>query len=258
MNFNIYKCRAQNSDFISIASNELISDSLKGNSIEKSDLQKYLQRNDPEDYNVFYAELYEPKIHIEKYFESISYKDTIGVDISVFNDKLDSVSFNNATFMNAKLDAKYSNKLYLVKKMHINGISKGIIDFSKFVSLEYVNILKWNEKIRLINKNLSLESLIIWRYNPKNKSLKDLFGELDSIEYLEFNLTNIENLEGIEQLINLKKIVINYGRNLKKVSNLNFCKKLEYIRFNNCKKMEDFDLVEKREGLKIDNVRLPG
>ena len=258
MNFNIYKCRAQNRDFISIESEESINDSLEKNNIEKSDLQKRLQRNDPEGYNVFYAELFSLEKHKSLFYETISYEDTIKEDIEPFNAKLRYLTFNNVTFMTANINAEYFSNLYLVKSMHINGLSKGAVDLSRFSNLEYINILKWNSKVKLANNNTNLKRLIVWRYNPKTKSLNDLLGKLESIEYLELNLTNIQNLEGIEQLINLKKIVINYGSNLKSVINLYLCKQLEHIRFNNCKKIEDIYLLEKKENLIIDNVNLRG
>lgn len=258
MNFNVYKCSFKGDYFIKIASVDYIENKLKNNYQEKSDLEKYLQKDDPKGYNDYFAELYDKSKDSNNFYESISYEETLKEDVTIFNDKISHLKFNNATFNNAKLDAEYFSNLYLIKKMHVNGASKGVIDLIKYVNLEIAYILKWSDKIVFKNNNNNFKSLIVWYYNPKSKSLNDLLGELESIEYLEFNLTNIENLEGIERLKNLKTIKINYGRNLKCISSLNSNKKLEHIYMNNCKKIEDFDLLESREGLKKENLRLPG
>lgn len=89
--------------------------------------------------------------------------------------------------MDAKLDAVYFNNLYLVKQMYVNGVSKGNIDFLKFINLEAVSILKWNEKIKLVNSSSNLKSLIVWYYNPKSKSLNDLLGALNCIIFMIYN-----------------------------------------------------------------------
>jgi len=258
MNFNIYKCQAQNRQYISIETDESIESFLEQNTRKKSDLEIHLQKDDPKGYNDYLAELYDPNKHLEIFYQTISYDGTLKEDISVFNHKIAHLNFYNVSFVDAKLDVVYFSNLYLVKQMYVNGVSKGNIDFLKFTNLEAVSILRWNEKIKLVNNNSNLKSLIVWYYNPKSKSLIDLLGELKNIEYLELNLTNIESLDGIEKLQNLKIIKINYGRNLKSVKALNSNKKLELIYLNNCKKMEDFDSLDKREGLKIQNLKLPG
>jgi len=258
MNFNIYKCSFKGDTFIKVTSDQFIEHKLQQNHRKKSDLEIDLQKDDPKGYNDYLAELYDPNKHLEVFYETISYDGTLKEDISVFNHKIAHLNFYNVSFMDAKLDAVYFSNLYLVKQMYVNGVSKGNIDFLKFINLEAVSILKWNEKIKLVNNSSNLKSLIVWYYNPKSKSLNDLLGELNSIEYLELNLTNIESLDGIEKLQNLKIIKINYGRNLKSVKALNSNKKLELIYLNNCKKMEDFDSLDEREGLKIQNLKLPG
>lgn len=258
MNFNIYKCSFKGDTFIKVTSDQFIEHKLQQNHRKKSDLEIDLQKDDPKGYNDYLAELYDPNKHLEVFYEIISYDGTLKEDISVFNHKIAHLNFENVSFMDAKLDAVYFPNLYLVKQMYVNGVSKGNIDFLKFINLEAVSILKWNEKIKLVNSSSNLKSLIVWYYNPKSKSLNDLLGELKSIEYLELNLTNIESLDGIEKLQNLKIIKINYGRNLKSVKALNSNKKLELIYLNNCKKMEDFDSLDEREGLKIQNLKLPG
>ncbi|OXA71214.1 hypothetical protein B0A67_13195 [Flavobacterium aquidurense] len=258
MNFNIYKCWFKGDTYIKVTSDQFIEHELEQNSRKKSDLEIHLQKDDPKGFNDYLAELYDPNKHLEVFYETISYDGTLKEDISVFNHKIAHLNFYNVSFMDAKLDAVYFSNLYLVKELYINGTSKGNIDFLKFINLEAVSILKWNEKIKLVNSSSSLKSLIVWYYNSKSKSLNDLLGELKSIEYLELNLTNIESLDGIEKLQNLKIIKINYGRNLKSVIALNCNKKLELIYLNNCKKMEDFDSLDEREGLKIQNLKLPG
>jgi hypothetical protein len=258
MNFNIYKCSFKGDTFIKVTSDQFIEHKLQQNHRKKSDLEIDLQKDDPKGYNDYLAELYDPNKHLEVFYETISYDGTLKEDISVFNHKIAHLNFENVSFMDAQLDAVYFPNLYLVKQMYVNGVSKGNIDFLKFINLEAVSILKWNEKIKLVNSSSNLKSLIVWYYNPKSKSLNDLLGELKSIEYLELNLTNIESLDGIEKLQNLKIIKINYGRNLKSVKALNSNKKLELIYLNNCKKMEDFDSLDEREGLKIQNLKLPG
>lgn len=258
MNFNIYKCWFKGDTYTKVTSDQFIEHKLEQNNRKKSDLEILLQKDDPKGYNDYLAELYDPNKHLEMFYETISYDGTLKEDISVFNHKIGHLNFYNVSFMDAKLDAVYFSSLYLVKEMYINGTSKGNVDFLKFTNLETVSILKWNEKIKLVNSSSNLKSLIVWYYNPKSKSLNDLLGELKSIEYLELNLTNIESLDGIEKLQNLKTIKINYGRNLKSVKALNSNKKLELIYLNNCKKMEDFDSLDKREVLKIQNLKLPG
>lgn len=258
MKFNVYKCKAQNVNFISIESEESISNALQQNFRVKSELEIYLQQNDPEGYNIFYANLLNIDTNENLFYSSIRYVNTLKEDISIFNDKIAHLVFENANFMDAKIDALYFSNIYLIKQMHINGKSEGVINLSKFNCLEYVNVLKWNNKIVFSSNNGVLSNLTLRSYNPTSKMLIDVLGDLNSIECIEFNLTNIDSLNGIEQLTNLKKIVINYGRNLLDVKNLNLCKKLEYIEFNNCNKILNYDILEKRDNLKILNVRLPG
>ena len=52
----------------------------------------------------------------------------------------------------------------------------------------FSHFLQWNNKIVFKGNNNKLTDLIVWHYNPKTKSLKDLLGKLDSIEYLEFKI----------------------------------------------------------------------
>jgi hypothetical protein len=258
MIFNIYVCKFKGETFIKITSDVFINKKLDNNSRELNSLERDLIADSPKDFNVYKADVYNPKVSLSDFYESLSYEDTIKIDVSIFNEAIKMLKFKKIIFMNAIINLDNLLKLDYVQQISINGSSKGIIDFFNLKNLNKINILRWNNKIILKNKSSSLKHLIVWYYNPKSKSFFELLNELDSVEYLEINLTNIETLEGISQLKNLKELKINYGRNLKFVSNLNLINGLELVCFNNCKKIDDLSLLKNKEGLTIKNLNLPG
>ncbi|PDS24109.1 hypothetical protein B0A77_08955 [Flavobacterium branchiophilum] len=260
MKNQIYLCEIKGRKFIDITNEERIHYLVESSRDDKrSDFEKYLQRDDPPGFNEYKAKKFDSIKDVISKPISISFDLIQEIDFDYLEEQLKDLEFESINFVNSKLDLLLPENITKnVKTFFCNGNSKGIIDLSKFCNLKYVNLLKWNNKVIFKGNNSILTNIIVWYYNPKSKSLKDILADLKSIEYLEFNLTNIESLEGIEQLVSLKKIVINYGRNLKSVKNLNLCKKLEHIQFNNCKKIEDFELLDNKKGLKIENIRLPG
>ena len=258
MNFNLFYCTHKGVNFLTIESDEEIERQLANEKNEKSDLVKYLQKDDPIGFNDFLAVKYNSNIHHNENFKSLSFGNLKKEKISQFDPLLKCLTFEKIAFMNSHIQEEYFPNLYNITSLNINGKSSGIIDLNKFRKLENINILRWNDKIKLINKNNTLKKLIVWYYNPKSRSLEDLLTESTELEYLEFNLTNIESLKGIEKLTKLKVLKINYGRNLKLVKSINENKITELVFFNQCKRIEDINSLDNRENLKIMNVKLPG
>jgi hypothetical protein len=258
MKYNIYRTEFKNSVSLCICSNEKIQrDIWYHNQRKKSELEISLESRNPVGYNEYKVRLFSKSADFE--VENLRYEDTLKENIEVFNQELENILFEKVVFNKANIEANYFSNLFLVKKIFVNEGSKGVINLEKFINVEEISLLDWRTtKTRILNNNSKLKSLIVWYYNPKEKLLSTILQGGNSIEYLEFNSTNIETLEGIENLKNLKKIVIHYGRNLKSVKQLNFCKNLTHVTFNNCKKIEDFDLLVKRENLDIRNTRIPG
>jgi hypothetical protein len=245
MKFDVYHSEFKGNFFLTIASDNFIMNKLELNNREKSDLEIHLQKDDPDDFYDYKFELFDLIKHKFEFYDSISLVETINIDISVFNDKINHLIFGNVNFSKAKIDDNFLSNLCSVKEVFINDFSMGNIFLNKFINLEKLNILNWNTtKTSIINNNSRLIFLVIWYYNPKNKLLSTLLSDVDSIENLEIKHTNIESLEGVEKLKNLKNITIYYGKNLKFVKNLNLCKNLEKVVFFNCKKIEDINLLQ--------------
>jgi hypothetical protein len=199
-------------------------------------------------------ELYDKDKDCNLLYDAIHYKNIQNIDkINIINEKIKHLTFDSVIFFNSKIEGEFFYNLFQVNKIFINENSKGIIDLKMFNNLEYINILKWNSKVIFKNDNLINKNIIIWNFNPKDKSLKSLLNNMINIENIEFFHTNIESLDGIENLVNLKKIHIHYGRNLKKIKPLNLLIHLKEVLFINCKKIEDIGEIEKRENLHIGN-----
>jgi hypothetical protein len=240
-----------------ITTNDVILENLNRNNRKKSELEISLESRDPHGYNEYKAALYDE--NIDNDIDEIFYVETIYENIEVFNDRLRNNNFTSLVFNKANTEANYFSNLFLVKEILVTNFSVGNIDLNKFINVEFIHLLGWeNTKTNIINNNSKLKSLLCWYYKPKDKLLRTILQGGNSIESIELIHTNIETLEGIENLKDLKKIVIHYGKNLKSVKQLNFCKNLVHITFNNCNKIEDLDLLEKRENLVIRNTNIPG
>lgn len=119
------------------------------------------------------------------------------------------------------------------------------LDYSRFPKLKYLSLLSYKSfKGKIENKTDSLEELIVWYYNPKNKLLEDLLSENIKLKRLELNLTNIESLEGLKQLEDLEELNIAYGRNLTNIDSLLLISKFRKVIFENCKKITGLEKFE--------------
>jgi hypothetical protein len=211
----------------------------------------------------FYEEPNNHKIFILKGFkltEELNYiKNKKILSVSLDNSHLQ--SFTELSFLkeidfieeirmeNPLLDYSGIYVLKQLKKMTIN-VEKGKpnLDYSKFKHLEYLSI-DWYAKFPDLSQNMNLKELIIWKFRPNSKSLKELKLP-ENLESLEITESNIINFEGLN-IPNLKKLEGHYCSKLESLLGienlshslttliLDYCGKLiQYDSLNNCKKLQ--------------------
>ena len=247
MNYSIYKCWFKGDTFIKVVSDEFIKNKLEQNNRKKSDLEIHLQKDDPIGYNDYLAELYDRDKNIDTFYNSISYQGTLNEDISIFNDELSHLTFDNVTFIDSKLDSVYFQNLYLVKQMHINGVSKGTLDFFKFNQLQELHILNYNKSIKFNGKAINVTHITFWYFNPSDKSIDNIIQTFPSLKEIVINHTNIENIDCLEALKDLSRLEIVYGPNISNIEVIKKLGKLENVRFENCKRIKEIEFLNLTE-----------
>lgn len=262
MKQDVYLCEQKGRVFIKIETEENIQKLIELDKDEnRSEFVKYLQLNDPPGFNEFKARKLDPNKDFIKEPVSISFKMVEEVDIEYLERKIRHLNINSINIRDGKLDITLPKYITdNVEYFFCGGKASGVIDLDLYKNLIEINILDWNSKIKIKNNicNNKVNKLIVWYHKPKDKRLSSLIEHLPNLKYLELNHTNIECLEGIENQKILQEIIINYGRNLKFVSYLNKCEKLEKVILNHCNKIEDIKGLEQLSHLYIKNTKLSG
>ena len=128
----------------------------------------------------------------------------------------------------------------------INGKQK--IDFSNFPNLKNCKI-EWNNKLKNINSCKKLSKLQITKFNTKDKNLI-ILSDLINLEKLNLIRTNINSLKGIEKLLKLEELEINFAKNIEYLSEIvNISDTLKILYLNNCKNIKDYKDIAKLQNL---------
>lgn len=115
-------------------------------------------------------------------------------------------------------------------------IGASIMDFSNQHNLERLS-LEWHKNIVGIENCKKLKRLGLVDFTEKNLfKIKSLI----TLETLSIKISNIESLDGIEQFVNLKKIVLGNCKKLTSIKAMNGLKKLEDIELDSCSNIKDY------------------
>jgi hypothetical protein len=130
--------------------------------------------------------------------------------------------------------------VYALKNLKHFGIhpARPSIDFGRLPTLEEV-VWTPRAKDRGIDSLINLTLLHVWHYQPKSKN----FGGLTLpflLTELQFNWANSTSLEGLPKFNNLKRLEMNYCRNLETLKYLpQIAPNLEYLVVSSCRKIAD-------------------
>lgn len=108
----------------------------------------------------------------------------------------------------------------------------------------------WSCKLKNLNKCQTIEKLALWNYNPNKKNLTPI-SSLNNVKELELNISAIHSLDGIEKLMKLEVIRLNYLSKLEEIEKLEKLKaNLTILRFDHCKKIKSFEGISLLTNLK--------
>ncbi len=133
-----------------------------------------------------------------------------------------------------------------IKKIYVSG-HKGKIDLTCFPNLLEATI-DWNNKLYF--GSIDLNKLILWKYNPKSKTLAEI-SNIRNLSELELNQSNINSLDGVEKLKNLKSIEMHYCSKLEDISNICELKKLTKVLIDNARKINNHSAFSMVNSLEI-------
>ena len=100
-----------------------------------------------------------------------------------------------------------------------------------------------NKYVKGISSLKNLKVLRLYKFNPKSKDCKEL-SELISLEELKISGSNIESFRGLNSLVHLKKLELNYLRKMNYIDALeNMSGSLRILEFDCCKKLMNHEYV---------------
>ena len=186
-------------------------------------------------------------------------------------DFLKTLNLNSIAINYSSIDTSKFPVLDSLKILYLNDFD-GTLSLLKFPNLYECN-LDWNNKINFIEEYNIVKKIIIWKYNSKSKTLKEL-SIFNNIEYMQINNTNITSLEHIDLFSKLNHFELNYATKLssleyidllkhtlkelfldhvKQVNNFNIISTLKNLRLlvlSDCNKIENVNFVNKMPNLK--------
>jgi hypothetical protein len=116
---------------------------------------------------------------------------------------------------------------------------KELNSFQKLESLFF----EWNKNIQGYDSVPKLKELGIWKYKPKSKNLDELTS-LTKLEELTITQGSINSLKGCGLFPNLRKLELNYLRNLEYIDEIEKnASTLKSIAFDTCSKIKNHDYV---------------
>jgi hypothetical protein len=195
------------------------------------------------------------KIQSDKISETIKYiNDKIIKKIYILNNISDIVFFDadNLDFLSQTSNIEEINinhnkivdcdGIYLLsnlRRLIINDISCKI-DLNRLKSLDsYFGNYNY---IIIENGFSNLKILFLSRYRSSTNNLNDL-KSCHKIEEFSLTQSNINSLEGLNNMVNLKSLELNYLAKLNDIFQLSSCTDLEYLHLDHCKKVKDIEKV---------------
>lgn len=130
--------------------------------------------------------------------------------------------------------------VYDLKKLKSLSITESslTLELDKLTTLEKL-FLHWNKRITGIEHLVNLKQLYLWNYAPKGGNLEEL-RDLTKIEVLSLTQCKIHSLAGIGNLKKLRRLELNYLRQLNDLADLRGVKNsLQRLEIESCKKVED-------------------
>ncbi len=199
-----------------------------------------------------------------KYIEYINKKNINKVIIDIGKSNIESLNFlfeiPHIKYLYIVGDIDYS-PLYQLKKLKYLGISgSNEIYVNKIEGLESFTTAYPNNA-KGIDEAKSLKSLeLVGFYSTGNFKNLNILKNLNNIDTLLLGNINITTLEGIENLKNLKVIILEDMKKLETIEHLSFLgSNLKSLRIENCNKIKDFDSIKDLSELVflcIDRVKL--
>ncbi|MCU0390327.1 MAG: hypothetical protein MUE81_04355 [Thermoflexibacter sp.] len=142
-----------------------------------------------------------------------------------------------------------------LKSLSISREDTQVIDFTYFPLLKECWIF-WRKGCEGLFDCSKLQKLTLKRY--KGKDLAEL-KKLTKLRDLEVSLSSTESLKGVENLMNLEKLDLNYLRKLTLIDEIGCLTKLKKLYIDSCKKIvTDFEFMKNLTELEILSVRNGG
>lgn len=192
------------------------------------------------------------------------WKDSDVLFLKEITSKLLSLTITNYNLDNISI----IHNLKSLKELNIDSYDKTELDFSNFKELEDC-FLEWRPKAKSIFKNKSLKKLYIQNFKSKdtndfsemtqlkelklgNSPIEDLTG-LKSLKKLRFlglySFRKLSNLFGLEYLINLEELEINYSKKFVTIDEIGALKKLQKLQLCSNRNINTLKPLEKTNKL---------
>ncbi|WP_341518349.1 hypothetical protein [Bacillus paramobilis] len=180
-----------------------------------------------------------------------------GVQISDMYYELEDINFlgeceNITHLMLDNMFLKDVSSVYNLKNLKDLAIveSNYVLELDRVKNLENLSMY-CDKKITGLQEMCTLKSLSLWKYNPKNRDLKEL-EKLRGLEYFKITQSKIDSLSGIESFRNLKSLQLYYLRTLKSLESLKYTsEKLTSLEIEMCKNIGGFCSIQYLESLEI-------
>ncbi|WP_329762742.1 hypothetical protein [Bacillus nitratireducens] len=180
-----------------------------------------------------------------------------GVQISDMYYELEDINFlseceNITHLMLDNMFLKDVSSIYNLNKLQDIAVidSNFKLELNKLTNLESL-AMYCDKKVTGLEELTNLKSLSLWKYNPKNRDLKEL-EKLRGLEYFKITQSKIDSLSGIESFGNLKSLQLFYLRTLKSIESLKYTsEKLTSLEIEMCKNIETFCSIQYLESLEI-------
>ncbi|MET7017422.1 hypothetical protein [Bacillus mycoides] len=180
-----------------------------------------------------------------------------GVQLSDMYYELEDINFLNECenithLMLDNMFLKDVSSVYNLKNLKDLAIvdSNYVLELDRVKNLENLSMY-CDKKITGLQEVCTLKSLFLWKYNPKNRDLKEL-EKLRDLEYLKITQSRIDSLSGIESFRNLKSLQLYYLRTLKSLEYLKYTSgKLTNLEVEMCKNIEAFCSIGYLESLEV-------
>lgn len=151
-----------------------------------------------------------------------------------FLEALDITSVNDFNF-------SFLSNLFELKDLTINVTGENTLDLSNQINLEELSLQWRSGKVIGLENCKKINSICLVDYSEDNLLP---ISSLKNLEELKIKTSTIKNLNGIENLTNLKSVVLGNCKKLTSIIELNNLKNLRNLTFDLCPNIKDFDSVK--------------